>query len=249
LPVFEGHSRELLILVPAYNEELSLGLTLDSIRYQDPALPILVVDDGSVDSTSAVARSRGATLLTLPRHLGLGGAVQTGYKLAWEEGFENVIRMDADGQHPPEEIPALLHALKTSGCEVVIGSRFVGELWRAQEGLRGLGTRLFRFMLRPILGRWVYDPTSGFIGVNRKALSVFAAAFPLEYPEIEMLVVLQRRTFRFLEVPCEMRPRIAGSSTLTPKASFYYMVHVLLGFLMNVLRFPGFGARRGGANP
>jgi glycosyltransferase involved in cell wall biosynthesis len=247
--VFEGYSRNLLILVPAYNEELSIGITIDSIRRQDPKLPILVVDDGSLDGTSSIARSCGATVITLPRHLGLGGAVQTGYKLAFEEGFENVIRMDADGQHPPEKIPELFEALRRSGCEVVIGSRFVGELWRAQPGLRGLGTRLFRFLLRPILGRWVYDPTSGFIGVNRKALSVFAAAFPLEYPEIEMLVVLQRRTFQFLEIPCEMRPRIAGSSTLTPKASFYYMVHVLLGFLMNVLRFPGFGARRRSANP
>jgi glycosyltransferase involved in cell wall biosynthesis len=247
--VFEGYSRELLILVPAYNEELSVGVTIQSIRKQDPQLPILVVDDGSADGTSAAANANGAVVITLPRHLGLGGAVQTGYKLAYEEGFEHVIRMDADGQHPPEKIPELLDVLKRSECEVVIGSRFVGELWRAQDGLRGLGTRLFRFLLRPILGRWVYDPTSGFIGVNRKALSVFAGAFPLEYPEIEMLVVLQRRTFRFVEVPCEMRPRVAGASTLTPKASFYYMVHVLLGFLMNVLRFPGFSARRRRANP
>jgi hypothetical protein len=247
--MFEGFSRDLLIVVPAFNEELSIGITIDSIRRHDARLPILVVDDGSIDGTSGVARTHGATVITLPRHLGLGGAVQTGYKLAFEEGFANVIRMDADGQHPPEKIPELLDVLKRSGCEVVIGSRFVGELWRAQPGLRGLGTRMFRFLLRPILGRWVYDPTSGFIGVNRKALAVFAAAFPLEYPEIEMLVVLQRRTFQFAEVPCEMRPRVAGSSTLTPKASFYYMVHVLLGFLMNVLRFPGFGARRRRTNP
>lgn len=247
--MFEGFSRDLLILVPAYNEELSVGVTIESIRRHDPRLPVLVVDDGSMDGTTTVARRHGATVITLPRHLGLGGAVQTGYKLAYEEGFENVIRMDADGQHPPEKIPELLDALKRSGCEVVIGSRFVGELWRAQSGLRGAGTRLFRFLLRPILGRWVYDPTSGFIGVNRKALAVFAAAFPLEYPEIEMLVVLQRRTFQFTEVQCEMRPRVAGSSTLTPKASFYYMVHVLLGFLMNVLRFPGFGARRRRTGP
>lgn len=247
--MFEGYSRELLILVPAYNEELSVGITIESIRAHAPHRPILVVDDGSIDGTLKVARKHGGTVITLPRHLGLGGAVQTGYKLAYEEGFENVIRLDADGQHPPEKITELLDVLKRSGCEVVIGSRFVGELWRAQPGLRGLGTRLFRFLLRPILGRWVYDPTSGFIGVNRKALAVFAAAFPLEYPEIEMLVVLQRRTYQFAEVPCQMRPRVAGASTLTPKASFYYMVHVLLGFLMNVLRFPGFGARRRGAAP
>lgn len=247
--MFEGYDRDLLILVPAFNEELSIPITLQSIRQHDSTLPILVVDDGSTDSTSAYAKAMNVTVITLPRHLGLGGAVQTGYKLAFEEGFEHVIRMDADGQHPPEHIPDLLHALRTSGCEVVIGSRFVGDRKGAQSGLRGFGTRLFRLLLRPILGKWVYDPTSGYIGVNRKALSIFASAFPLEYPEIEMLVVLQRRTFTFAEVPCQMRPRVAGSSTLTPKASFYYMVHVLLGFTMNVLRFPGFAKRRKGPRP
>ncbi len=242
--MFEGWARDLLILIPAFNEELALGSTIDSIREIHTQYPILVVDDGSTDSTTYIARSRGAEVLTLPRHLGLGGAVQTGYKLAFEEEFEYVIRMDADGQHPPEKLGELLEALRRSDSEVVIGSRFVGQLWAAQEGIRGVGTRLFRFLLRPILGRWVYDPTSGFIGVNRKALAVFAAAFPLEYPEIEMLVVLQRTTFRFQEIPCQMRPRSAGSSTLTPKASFYYMVHVMLGFLMNVLRVPAFWTKR-----
>ncbi len=205
---------------------------------------MLLVDDGSKDDTSAIARQKKVAVLTLPRHLGLGGAVQTGYKLAFDYGFEHVIRMDADGQHRPEDVPRLLEMLKTTHHQVVIGSRFVGELWKAPEGLRGWGTRLFRLFLRPVLGRWVYDPTSGFIGVNREALQVFASTFPLEYPEIEMLVVLERRTFSFGEIPCQMRPRRAGASTLTPKASFYYMVHVLLGVLMNVLRFPGFARWR-----
>jgi glycosyltransferase involved in cell wall biosynthesis len=238
--------RDLLILVPAFNEEASIAHTLNSIRDAQPGVPILVVDDGSADATRIIAEQCGAWVVTLPCHLGLGGCVQTGYKVAHELGFQYVIRMDADGQHPPEALPTILDALRRTHHQVVIGSRYVGRYWAAGEGVRAWGIRFFRFLLRPILGRWVFDPTSGFIGVKRQALGVFARSFPLEYPEIEMLVVLQRKTFTFLEVPCVMRPRFAGQSTLTMRRSIYFMVHVLLGVAMNVLRFPGFGAWRKG---
>ena len=105
--------------------------------------------------------------------------------------------------------------------------------------VRGLGIRLFRLMLRPILGKPVRDPTSGFVGVNRQALEVFTQSFPLEYPEIETLVVLQRKRFRFQEVACRMRPRQAGRSSITPVKSLYYIVHVLLGVFVNILKFEG----------
>ena len=104
---------------------------------------------------------------------------------------------------------------------------------------RALGIRFFRLVLRPILGQPVRDPTSGFVGVNRAALEVFSRSFPLEYPEIEALVVLQRRAFRFQEVPCRFRPRCAGKSTITALKSFYYIVHVLLGVFVNVLKYEG----------
>src|ERR1700757_2816670 len=109
----------------------------------------------------------------------------------------------------------------------------------APSRLRALGIVFFRLVLRPILGRPVSDPTSGFVGVNRTALAVFSRSFPLEYPEIEALVVLQRKRFRFVEVPCRMRPRRAGRSTITPLKSLYYPVHVLLGVFVNVLKFEG----------
>jgi glycosyltransferase involved in cell wall biosynthesis len=235
--------RDLLILIPAFNEEPSLAHTIREIRACQPDVPILVVDDGSGDGTSAIAAREGVWVATLPCHLGLGGCVQTGYKLAYELGFDYVIRLDADGQHPPESIGDLLDMLRSGPHQVVIGSRYVGELWRAGKGARAFGIRLFRFLLRPILGRWVFDPTSGFIGVNRQALGVFARTFPLEYPEIEMLVVLKRKTFSFTEVPCQMRPRYAGESTLTWNRSIYYMVHVLLGVAMNIIRLPFARAR------
>jgi glycosyltransferase involved in cell wall biosynthesis len=229
----------LLILIPAYNEQGAVGGVVNEVHAAMPGVPVLVVDDCSTDDTMLVARAAGARVLGLPHHLGLGGAVQAGYKLAFELGFDNVIRVDGDGQHDPRDIPKMLEALEREGCEMVIGSRFVDGSGSHTGLLRAAGIVFFRAVLRPILGRPVRDPTSGFVGVNRRALSVFSASFPLEYPEIEALVVLQRKRFRFVEVPCRMRPRRTGRTTITPLKSLYYMVHVLLGVFVNVLKFEG----------
>lgn len=230
---------KVLILIPAYNEEGAVRGVVEEVRAVMPGTPVLVVDDCSADATVHKARMAGARVLPLPHHLGLGGAVQAGYKLAFELGYDYVIRVDGDGQHDPKDIPKILQALKTEGCEMVIGSRFVDGTGQHSGAFRALGIVFFRAILRPILGRPVRDPTSGFVGLNRTALSVFSRSFPLEYPEIEALVVLQRRRFRFVEVPCHMRPRKAGKTTITPFKSFYYMVHVLLGVFVNVLKFEG----------
>jgi glycosyltransferase involved in cell wall biosynthesis len=230
---------KLLILIPAYNEEGAVGSVVAEVRAVMPDAPVLVVDDCSSDETVQNARMAGARVLPLPHHLGLGGAVQAGYKLAYELGFDYVIRVDGDGQHDPRDIPKILEALESDTCEMVIGSRFVDGSGEHSSILRAVGIVFFRAMLRPILGRSVRDPTSGFVGVTRRALSVFSHSFPLEYPEIEALVVLQRRRFRFVEVPCRMRRRSTGRTTITPLKSLYYMVHVLLGVFVNVLKFEG----------
>ena len=231
--------KRLLILIPALNEEGSVGGVINEVRASMPGTPVLVVDDCSSDSTVTTAREAGAEILALPHHLGLGGAVQAGYKLAFELGFDYVIRVDGDGQHDPRDIPKILEALERGDCEMVIGSRFVNGNGKHSGVLRAAGIVFFRAMLRPILGRSVHDPTSGFVGVNRTALSLFSRSFPLEYPEIEALVVLQRKRFRFVEVPCRMRTRRAGRSTITALRSLYYPVHVLLGVFVNVLKFEG----------
>jgi glycosyltransferase involved in cell wall biosynthesis len=230
---------KLLILIPAYNEEGAVGAVVREVRAVMPGVPVLVVDDCSRDATANTVRVAGARVLSLPHHLGLGGAVQAGYKLAFDLGFDYVIRVDGDGQHDPKDIPRILEALEHGGCEMVIGSRFVDGSGQHSGMLRAAAIVFFRAVLRPILGRAVRDPTSGFVGVNRTALSLFSRSFPLEYPEIEALVVLQRRRFRFVEVPCRMRPRSAGRTTITPLKSLYYMVHVLLGVFVNVLKFEG----------
>ena len=227
----------LLVIVPAYNEEAAIAGVVREIHQYVPGVPVLVIDDCSKDSTVAIARAAGAEVLPLPHHLGLGGCVQAGYKLAYELGYDYVIRVDGDGQHDARDIPRIFDRLKASGCEMVIGSRFVADNGSKTGVVRSLGITFFRFVLRPILGKAVYDPTSGFVGVNRRALDVFSRSFPLEYPEIEALVVLQRRRFRFEEVPCKFRPRTTGRSSITPVKSLYYIVHVLLGVFVNVLKF------------
>ena len=232
-------AKRVLVLIPAFNEEAAVGGVIEEVQAVMPGTPILVVDDCSVDATRTQARTAGAHVLALPHHLGLGGCVQAGYRLAYELGYEFVIRVDGDGQHDPRDIPTVLQALERGDCEMVIGSRFVDGNGSHTSLLRAAGIVFFRAMLRPILGRPVHDPTSGYVGVNRTALALFSSTFPLEYPEIEALVVLQRKRFRFVEVPCRFRPRRAGRSTITAVKSLYYIIHVLLGVFVNILKFEG----------
>lgn len=233
----DGQNQSLLVIVPAYNEEGAIGGVVRAVREAMPGVPVLVIDDCSADGTVACAIAAGARVLPLPHHLGLGGCVQAGYRLAYELGYDYVIRVDGDGQHDPADIPRLFATLRDSGCEMVIGSRFVEENGNRASRARSLGICFFRLVLRPILGKPVHDPTSGFVGVNRAALQVFSRSFPLEYPEIEALVVLQRKAFRFVEMPCKMRPRTTGRSSITALRSVYYIVHVLLGVFVNVLKY------------
>jgi hypothetical protein len=227
-----------LLLIPAYNEEGAIRRVIAEAREVQPGLPVLVVNDCSKDATVTAAREVGAEVLSLPCHLGLGGCVQAGYKFAYDRGYSVVVRIDGDGQHDPRDIARLLDRLESSGAEMVIGVRSPNSTNGFQTSpLRRLGIYFFKLMLKPILGRRVSDPTSGFVAVNRRALELFSHTFPLEYPEIEALGVLQRRRFRFEEIPCKVRPRIAGRSSITALKSVYYIIHVLLGVFVNVLKY------------
>ncbi len=230
---------KVMVIVPAWNEQGAVGEVVRSVKEVLPEVPVLVIDDYSDDATAQIAEGAGAQVLRLPVHLGLGGCVQTGYKLAYELGFEYVIRVDGDGQHEAADIPKILEALISTRAEFVIGSRFLESAGSHTSFTRSVGIVFFRVLLKAILGRTIYDPTSGFVGVNRRALQVFSRSFPLSYPEIEVLVVLQRRRFRFEEVSCRMHPRRSGQSSITLVKSLRYMLHVMLGVFVNVLKFDG----------
>lgn len=233
------HPDALMILIPAYNEGGAIRRVVTEVQSLLPQTPVLVLDDCSTDDTRTEALAAGAAVISVPYHLGLGGCVQAGYRYAYDAGFSYVIRIDGDGQHDPRFIPDLFAALRDSPVQMVIGSRYLNGKVPATSFARGVGIWFFRQILRLILEKEVHDPTSGFVGVNRQALAVFARSFPLEYPEIEALVVLQRRQFQFAEVPVVMRRRMAGVSTITALKSFYYVLHVLLGVVVNILKYEG----------
>ncbi len=229
--------RSLMVLIPAYNEGGSVASVVGAVRRAVPQAPVMVVDDGSDDDTAQAAVEAGAELLQLPHHLGLGGAVQMGYRFAFEQGFERVVRLDGDGQHEAEDIPALLGAMDEGGYDVVTGSRFLEKNHYPIQPLRRLGGLLFSWILYPVLIQRITDPTSGFVAMNRQALEVCSRSFPLEYPEIETLVVLRRNALRFKEVLARMHARLAGRSSIGSRAAIYYMLRVLLGVFVNVIKY------------
>lgn len=229
--------RTLLIILPAYNEEAAVGHAVAAVKQVLPDVPVMVLDDGSLDATADAARNAGADVLRLPHHLGLGGVVQMGYRFAFEHGYDRVVRVDADGQHVSADIPKLLAKMDEGDYDMVTGSRFLVPNGYEMEPLRRFGGLIFAAILRVILGQPITDPTSGFIAVNRRALEVFSRSFPLEYPEIEALVVLKRKAMRFCETPVRMQARVAGQSTIGRWSAFYYMIRVLLGVFVNVIKY------------
>ena len=145
-------ARSLLIIIPAFNEQASIATVLKETHQALPGVPLLVIDDCSTDATASLSRQSGAQVLSLPHHLGLGGAVQAGYKLAYELGYQFVIRIDGDGQHDPRYVPLLFRTLQESGCQMVIGSRFLDGDNNHTSFMRKAGVKFFRSVLRPILG-------------------------------------------------------------------------------------------------
>jgi glycosyltransferase involved in cell wall biosynthesis len=225
-----------LAVVPALNEAGSVEAVIREIRAQDPDFEVLVVDDGSTDATSDVAAAAGAHVITLPFNVGIGGAVQTGYQYALEHGFEIAIQVDGDGQHDPSEIGRVLEPILDGRADLVVGTRFVtGGGYRGTR-LRRVGIRIFAAVVSLMVGQRVSDTTSGFRAINRKALRLFAAEYPHDYPEVESIVLLSRHGLRMLEVPVQMRVRETGASSITTLRAGYYMIKVLLALFIGLFR-------------
>lgn len=225
-----------LAIVPALNEEGAVGSVIDEIRGFDPAFEIVVVDDGSSDRTSEIARSRGVHVVTLPFNLGIGAAMQTGFRFAQANGFDLAVQIDGDGQHDPAELPALLEPILAAEADYVVGSRFAGAEAFRSSFTRRLGIRLFAFTVSVIAHQRLTDTTSGFRAINRRGIALFAADYPHDYPEVEATVMIVKHRLRLKEVPVRMRERKTGRSSITKFSSVYYVFKVLLALFVDLFR-------------
>jgi glycosyltransferase involved in cell wall biosynthesis len=225
-----------MVVVPAYNEAAAIASVIAEIRAADPDFDIVVIDDGSTDRTSAVATQSGANVIRLPFNVGIGGAVQTGYMYARDHGFDLAVQVDGDGQHDPGEICRLLEPILDGRADMVVGTRFAkGGGYRGTR-LRRIGIRIFAAIVSLMVRARVTDTTSGFRAVNSKAIRLFAADYPHDYPEVEATVLIARHRLKMAEVPVQMRVRETGNSSITAFRSVYYMVKVLLALFIGLFR-------------
>ena len=229
-------SQRCLVVVPALNEEASVGDVIRDVKRVDPAAHVVVVDDGSTDNTSDVAKAAGADVITLPFNIGVGGALRAGFRYARRFGYRVVVQVDGDGQHNPAHIPELLVALE--GADVVIGARFAGVGDYEVRGARKLAMKLLARSLSRRTGERLTDTTSGFRAFNGKAVEVFANDYPAEYlgDTVEALVIAARAGLRVTQIPVEMRPRMTGTPSHRPIKSTIYLGRVFLALAMSRIR-------------
>jgi glycosyltransferase involved in cell wall biosynthesis len=221
-----------LVIVPAFNEARNLPRVVAAIRTAAPRWDICVVDDGSTDDTAAVAAAQGVTVLKSPLNLGIGGAVQTGYLWAREHGYDVAVQIDGDGQHDPSYLDAASAPIAAGGADVVIGSRFLSAGGFRSTPVRRAGIRYLSWFLRLRCGARVTDPTSGFRAAGRRAIELFAAQYPSDYPEPEAIALATRHGLSVAEIPVRMREREHGRSSITAWRTVYYLVKVSLALVL-----------------
>jgi glycosyltransferase involved in cell wall biosynthesis len=226
-----------LAVVPAYNESDTIVGVIRGLRENSPEFDVLVVDDGSTDGTGDLARDAGARVLRHPFNLGIGGAVQSGFVFALENGYDRMVQVDGDGQHAPSEIVKLSRALdEDPGVDIVCGSRFLVEGGYPAPISRRTGIHIFAFLLSRIVGQRVSDPTSGFRLYNRRGIALFARDYPHDYPEVEAVLMVHFHRLRMREVPVDMLERGGGQSSISSGKSVYYMLKVLLAIFVGLVR-------------
>jgi glycosyltransferase involved in cell wall biosynthesis len=230
--------KKVLVIIPAFNEEGAVGKVVEEVRTHLPHADVLVVNDGSTDLTSKVARGSSAIVVDLPFNLGIGGAMQAGYKYAFAKGYEIAIQVDGDGQHDTKEIGKLLKALEEKKIDMAIGSRFIGDSEYKSSMMRRVGISIFSKVISMIVRQKITDPTSGFRAANRKAIQLFASNYPQDYPEPEVVVLLHQCRLKMGEVPVGMSERYSGESSITKIRSIYYMVKVLLAIFVDCFKKP-----------
>jgi glycosyltransferase involved in cell wall biosynthesis len=234
-----GHKddKKILIIIPALNEEGRVAAVIREVKKSMPAGTVLVVNDGSTDRTEFEALAAGAKVLSHPFNMGYGVALQTGYKFALRNDFQFVIQMDGDGQHDPRYIKDLLREIREGKADVVIGSRFSGEGKYRAPWMRQMGIFLFRSITSLLCSQKITDPTSGYQTLNRRAMTFcIGQAFPCDYPDADVLVMLHRAGLRIQEIPVGMYPSLNKQSMHGGLKPIYYLYKMFLSIALNVLR-------------
>ena len=227
-------NRRVLIIVPAWNVAASIGEVVGEIRGELPGVDVLVVDDGSVDDTSQIARAAGAIVARLPFNLGVGGAMRLGY--ANSAGYDVAVQIDADGQHDPRYVPKLIDGLQDAS--LVIGARFAGEGDYQVRGPRRWSMAMLSFVLSALAGCKLTDTTSGFRACDRALIELFAGWYPVEYlgDTVETVVRVVRLGYKVMQVPVAMRQRFAGAPTKSPAKAMVYLARAFFSLLLAISR-------------
>lgn len=225
-----------LVIIPAYNESASIVSTVNDIKENAPDFDYVIINDRSKDNTYEICIENKLNVISLPLNLGIGGAVQTGYWYAVENGYDIAVQFDGDGQHDAKYLNSMADYLVKNECDMVIGSRFITKEGFQSSSMRRLGIRYFTVLIKIMTGKKITDPTSGYRMCNRKVAEIFANSYPKDYPEPETTVGILRRKMKILEIPVIMRARTEGVSSISPRKSIYYMFKVTLAILMERLR-------------
>lgn len=232
-----GSPRRHLVIVPAWNESASIAGVVAELRLHLPDFDVIVIDDGSTDTTLR-AIPDDVTVVSLPFNLGIGGAMQTGYRYAALHGYDIAVQVDGDGQHPPEEVPKLLAPLLAGQADLVIGSRFLEPGEYRPSSARLIGIRVLNMVIRLLGGKKVTDCTSGFRAANRRVIAAFAHWYPEDYPEPEVILLLERSGYRVAEVPVRMKPRQGGRSSIPLLRGLFYVIKVAVALALDTMRQP-----------
>ena len=229
---------KILIIIPAFNESGSIAKLIQRIRVSIPRADLVVINDGSSDNTEEIALKAGAPVASLPCNLGIGGSVQTGYQIAFENGYDVAVQIDGDGQHDPSYVTALIQPILEDRLDLCIGSRFLNpnsESFRSTF-LRRFGILFFCRLLGLLTGLHVTDPTSGFRATGKTLIRAFALYYPVDFPEPEAIKIAQRHSARVGEIPVLMHERQGGRSSIRYFATRYYMIKVTLAILIDMLK-------------
>jgi glycosyltransferase involved in cell wall biosynthesis len=236
-----GPDYKLAVIMPAYNESERVASTIADVRKFTDA-DIIVVSDGSTDNTVDEARKAGAIVIELPFNLGYGGALQTGFKYALRNAYSFAVQMDADGQHDPAAIQSLIEPVRKGEIDITIGSRFLRKKDYRAPFIRRIGVYFFALITSIFTGRKITDPTSGFQALNRKVMELYASdAYPVDYPDADVIIMLHKRNIKFKEVPVSMKRAIGKISMHSGLKPFYYTFKMLLSIFVTLLRGKGEG--------